>query len=88
MNWKKWKMGLLVALLNGVFQAMIGWAVDLTPKQLVALFIVNIGTVGLAYLAKHPADSISSSTTSSPDGSTKQVDVSIHKETPLDQIKP
>ncbi len=79
---------MFIALLTGVFQAMIGWAVDLTPKQLVSLFIVNIGTLGLAYLAKHPNETIVEESFSSDkqtlaDGSTRQLDVHAKQTTPV-----
>lgn len=56
MNWNQWKQGLGVALLSGLFQALIGFSVGITWKQALVLFAVNVGTVGSSYLKSHPVD--------------------------------
>ena len=56
-------MGLLVAMISGVFQALIGLGVGLNWKQIGVLFGTNIGIAGMAYLKAHPEDQITFDTT-------------------------
>jgi hypothetical protein len=59
MNWKKWKAGLGVSILSGVFTTLAGWAIGLTWKQVLALAAINVGKDGLLYIKSHPVDDIS-----------------------------
>jgi hypothetical protein len=59
MNWKKWKMGLLVAIGTGIFQALAGLVIGITLKQAGMLFALNVGSAGVLYLKQHPFDSVS-----------------------------
>jgi hypothetical protein len=63
MKWKQWKAGLGIAMLTGIFQALVGLGVGLKWQQLLVLFAFNIGTSGLAYLKSHPEDDIKFDTT-------------------------
>jgi hypothetical protein len=63
MNWKKWKMGLLVAIIAGIFQGLAGLAIGITLKQAGMLFALNVGASGALYLKDHPFDSVSFDTT-------------------------
>lgn len=63
MKWKQWKIGLLIAMLTGIFQAFTQFAVGVTWKQIGILFTFNVGTAGMLYLKSHPEDSINFDTT-------------------------
>jgi hypothetical protein len=58
MNWKAWKTGLLVSLLSGVFNGLIGLAIDLTWKQIGIMMLVSVGKDGLLWLKNHPIESV------------------------------
>jgi hypothetical protein len=64
MNWKNWKIGLLVSVLSGVFTGALCVAINMTWKQVLFVMVVNIGKDGLLYLQTHPADAISFDTSS------------------------
>ena len=59
MNFKKWKLGLLVALLSGLFTGIIGWGIGMTTKQIVFFTLISVAKDGWLYLVKHPVDAIS-----------------------------
>jgi len=79
MNWKKWKLGLLVAGLTGLFNGVVCMVVDMTAKQIAFVLIVSFAKDALLFLKQHPAEQISFDTNSitrtgnntpPPDGST------------------
>ena len=59
MNWKRWKMGLLISLLSGLFTGLIGLALNMTAKEIGIFVLISIAKDGQLYLAKHPAEQIS-----------------------------
>lgn len=59
MNWRKWRWGLVVALLSGVFTGLIGLGISVTAKQLLILIALNIGKDGLLYIKSNPIDQVS-----------------------------
>lgn len=58
MNWKRWKIGLLVAAITGGLTGFIGLAVGVTWRQ--ALFLVGscVAKDMLLFLKDHPADAV------------------------------
>ncbi len=58
MNWKRWKFGLFVAILTGLFTGLTGIAVGITWRQALAIILVCIAKDGLLFLQQHPADSV------------------------------
>lgn len=58
MSWKRWKIGLAVSLLSGLFTGLIGLAVGLTHQQVIILLVVNMAKDGLLYLKDHPIDNV------------------------------
>lgn len=60
MSWRRWKVGLLVAVITGVGQALVAWTVDCTVKQIVSLTAVNVGANLVLFLKQHPVESITS----------------------------
>jgi hypothetical protein len=63
MSWKKWKLGLAVSLLSGVFTSMVGLVVGLSHQQILFMTLINVGKDGLLFLKDHPVESITSDTT-------------------------
>lgn len=59
MNWKRWKIGLLVAALTGLLTGMLGLAVGVTWRQALFLLGTSIAKDMLLFLKDHPADSVS-----------------------------
>lgn len=51
---KAWLFGAAAALISGLGNGLTGWAVGLTPKQLIAILAVNAITHVGAYLARSP----------------------------------
>ena len=84
MKWKQWKMGLIIAMLGGVFQAMVALAINITWQQTLILFAMNIGMTGLAYIKTHPEDSINFDTTITTKTSVVQSTVKTPSATPVD----
>lgn len=74
MNFKKWKLGLLVAFLSGILTGLVGLAADLTWRQMVILILVNVGKDGLLYLTQNPVSAVEFQTEmrskTTPDGTT------------------
>ena len=58
MSLKRWKLGLFIALLSGVFTGLIGLGVGMTWRQILILMAVNIGKDGLLFLQQNPADKV------------------------------
>lgn len=58
MSFKRWKMGLFIALLSGVFTGLIGLGVGMTWKQILILMAINVGKDGLLFLQQNPAAKI------------------------------
>lgn len=56
MKWKKWKAGLFVSACMGLLTGIIGWAVDLTVKQLIILLAVSVAKDVLLYLKDHKVE--------------------------------
>lgn len=59
MNWKRWKLGLAISLLSGLFTGVIGFGIGMTWEQLGIMLAVNVAKDGLLYLQKHPPEQIS-----------------------------
>lgn len=61
MNWKKWKLGLVIAAITGLGTTFMVGNVDpnLSIKNLIFLTLGFIFKDVLLYLMKHPVDSIS-----------------------------
>jgi len=58
MNWTKWKLGLLVACLTGVFSGLVGLVIGATWRQICILLVVNLAKDGLLFLKQHPVDEV------------------------------
>jgi hypothetical protein len=65
MKWKQWKLGLLVAILTGVFSG--GVVAFVAPiiglKEIIFIIMFNICQNAMLFLKDHPADKITSDTT-------------------------
>jgi len=59
MNWKKWKMGLLISMLSGLFTGIVGLAMELTWQQTLMFVAMAVAKDGQLYLAKHPVENLS-----------------------------
>ena len=70
MNWRKWKLGLLVAGFTGLLNGAVFLAVDMTAKQIAILLGVNFAKDALLYLKQHNIEAVSFDTKikSNPDG--------------------
>ena len=88
MNAKKWTIGIVVSFFFSMLTAGAGLSAGMKWQAFIAVFcaaaVTNLG----AYLMKHPVESIieeseSRSKSTAPDGSTRQVDVKVHTETPV-----
>jgi hypothetical protein len=96
MNWKQWKLGLLVAILTGigtgVVSACIALALNCTNRQIVILFASNLGiAIGkdmVLFLQQHPADSIDFDTTHITKTVTTESTVKTPSATVADVTKP
>ena len=53
MNWTQWKIGLLIAGLTGLMNGLVGLGLEMTPKQITILLLVNFGKDMLLYLKTH-----------------------------------
>jgi len=64
MNWKKWKLGLIVSALTAILSAAGAWALatEMNLKSTIALFVGFLAKDLLLYLTKHPVDSLSETT--------------------------
>jgi len=58
MNFKRWKLGLFVALASGVFTGLIGIGVGMSWRQILILLAVNVGKDGLLFFAQNPVEKI------------------------------
>jgi len=58
MSWKRWKRGLLIAVLTGLATGVVAEAAGVTIKQLAVIVAVDIGKDLLLYLKQHPIESI------------------------------
>lgn len=59
MNWRKWKIGLLVSFLTGLCSGALALAADLGWRAIVFVFVTNIAKDCLLFLKSHPSDQIS-----------------------------
>jgi hypothetical protein len=53
-SWKVWIHGLLAAAVSGVGTGLMGWAVGITQKQMVAMTGIAVVTTVGAYLKQSP----------------------------------
>lgn len=93
MNWKNWKLGFAVAILTGILTGCVGLAVGLTTKQILILFLVNVGKDGLLFLQQNPAAQVKFEETTSTsknevDGTTTLSSKKTTITTPTDETKP
>lgn len=60
MNWKRWKIGLLVAMLTGFFTGLVTLGVvdSVTWVELGILLAVNIAKDALLFLKEHPVETV------------------------------
>lgn len=58
MNWRKWKLGLLVASLMALFSAGAGLVGDMGWKSFLAVFCVSLVTNWGTFLKAHPVEDI------------------------------
>lgn len=65
-SWKRWKLGLVVAIMAGAFQALVAWAASksIDLKGVTLIFAANVGTSGLLFLNQHPVEDIAFDTSS------------------------
>ncbi len=62
MNWKRWKLGLFVACLTGIFGALatLGVVKDIGGwKQFMLILAIGISKDGLLFLKAHPVEDVS-----------------------------
>lgn len=59
MNWRKWKIGLIVAGFTGLLNGVLFLAVDMTAKQIAILLVVNFAKDALLYLKQHNIEAVS-----------------------------
>jgi len=62
MSWKKWKRGLLIAILTGIGTGLVGLAVGINWEQALILVGVSVGKDLLLYLKQHPIETVSDTT--------------------------
>lgn len=62
MSWKKWKRGLLIAMLTGAGTGMVGLAAGVTWRQAFIIMAVSLGKDLVLYLQQHPVETISDTT--------------------------
>ena len=58
MNWKRWKFGLFVAALTGLFTGVMGGLAGAPLKAVLTTIAVCIAKDCLLFLQQHPADSV------------------------------
>lgn len=58
MNWKKWKIGLVIAILCGVFSAGAGLVAGMQWQAFVAVLCASLLTHLLTFLKNHPIENI------------------------------
>ena len=58
MSWKKWKIGVVVALVMSAFGAGAGLVAGMKLQAFVAVFCANCITHFAAFLKDHPIESI------------------------------
>jgi hypothetical protein len=60
MNWKNWKLGLIVAGITGFFSVFVAGMVfpSASWKQLTIVLLGSIGKDVMLYLAQNPADKV------------------------------
>jgi len=63
MNWRKWKIGLAVAMLTGILSGFLGLAIGLTWPQVWILLAASLAKDTLLYLKSNPVDQITFETT-------------------------
>lgn len=63
MSWKKWKRGLLIAILTGAGTGVVGLAVGITWEQASVILLACIGKDLCLYLKSHPIEAIADTTT-------------------------
>lgn len=61
MNWKRWKLGLVVACLTGVASGLAALAIGVTWGQFFILVAMNVGKDALLFLKDHPVENIQDS---------------------------
>ncbi len=59
MNWRKWKLGLLVAGFTGLLNGAVFLAVEMTWKQIVIILVLNFAKDALLYLKQHNIEAVS-----------------------------
>lgn len=62
MSWKKWKRGLVIALLTGAGTGLVGLAVGVNWEQAGILIAVSVGKDLLLYLKQHPIETVKDTT--------------------------
>lgn len=58
MNWKKWRVGLCLALFSGLFSAAAGLLADMSWKSFLAVLGASMLTNLTNYLMRHPVEDI------------------------------
>lgn len=51
-------MGLLIALLSGIFTTGMSLMLNMTLKQILFMAVINLSKDGMLYLTNHPMDEI------------------------------
>lgn len=62
MNWKKWKIGLVVAVILGLLSAGAGLAAGMHWQAFIAVLCTSLTTHLLAFLKEHPVESVKEET--------------------------
>lgn len=58
MNWKKWKIGLMIAVVCGLLNAGAGLVAGMSWQAFIAVVCTSLLTNGLTFLKDHPLESV------------------------------
>lgn len=64
MSWRRWKLGLIVSIITGVFSGGVVAFVapTLSWKQILFILLYNICQNGMLFLTNHPVDKLTENT--------------------------
>lgn len=58
LNFKQWKRGLLISLLEGLFAGIVALAIDVTWNQVLMFIAIYVAKSGGQFIKLHPAEEI------------------------------
>lgn len=56
MNWKRWKIGIAVAVFTGAFKGMLGFTLGVSLRDALVMLCVNVAPDVLLFLKQHPVE--------------------------------